>query len=296
MEHTTHLEQPLVSILMTAYNREKYIEEAIQSVLNSSYQNFELIIVDDCSKDRTVEIARRFEKKDLRVKVYVNPQNLGDYPNRNKAASYAKGKYLKYVDADDLIYAFGLSVMVEEMEKNPSAAYGLNGISQDDNGIYPRLVDPVAAYEMEYEEQLGVFGLPPTNSIIRKDVFERELGFKTAKMVSDMEMWHRLSLRYPMMVFPYGLTWCRSSHTDSESGKWMNDPAVKYEYLRVRRHFLCLEECPLIENKKNNIRKKIARSQAKLIVNLMLKFKRKIVNDILVQDSISIVELCRMSF
>jgi glycosyltransferase involved in cell wall biosynthesis len=93
-----------------------YIAEAIDSVINSNYQNWELIIVDDCSKDRTVEIARKYEKQDDRIKVYVNKTNLGDYPNRNRAASYAKGKYLKYVDADDLIYPHGLEVMVRALE------------------------------------------------------------------------------------------------------------------------------------------------------------------------------------
>ena len=88
--------QALVSVLMTSFNRDKYIAEAIDSVLASTYQNWELIIVDDCSKDKTVEIAKSYEAKDNRIKVYVNKKNLGDYPNRNKAASYAKGKYIKY--------------------------------------------------------------------------------------------------------------------------------------------------------------------------------------------------------
>src|SRR4051812_47750099 len=92
---------PLVSVLMTSYNREKYIAQAIESVIASTYSNLELIIVDDCSKDSTVSIARSYAENDKRVKVYVNEKNLGDYPNRNKAASYATGKYLKYVDADD---------------------------------------------------------------------------------------------------------------------------------------------------------------------------------------------------
>jgi glycosyltransferase involved in cell wall biosynthesis len=73
---------PLVSVLMTAYNREKYIADAISSVLNSTYKNFELIIVDDGSKDATVQIAKQFEAKDERVTVYQNEKNLGDYNNR----------------------------------------------------------------------------------------------------------------------------------------------------------------------------------------------------------------------
>src|SRR5690606_2521559 len=98
---------PLVSVLMTVYNREKYIAEAIKSVLASTYQNWELIIVDDQSMDNSVAIAQSFAQKDPRIQVHVNKENLGDYPNRNRAASYAKGKYLKYVDSDDLIYPYG---------------------------------------------------------------------------------------------------------------------------------------------------------------------------------------------
>ena len=72
-------------------------------MLASSYQDWELIIVDDVSTDTSAAIAKSYEKKDARIKVYVNEQtNLGDYPNRNKAASYAKGKYIKYLDADDI--------------------------------------------------------------------------------------------------------------------------------------------------------------------------------------------------
>src|SRR5690349_18425307 len=115
------MESPLVSVLMTSYNREKYIAEAIESVLASSYKNFELIIVDDCSRDKTVAIAKEYAAKDGRVKVFVNEKNLGDYPNRNQAASYAKGKYIKFLDADDLIYHYGLDVMVNYMERFPQA-------------------------------------------------------------------------------------------------------------------------------------------------------------------------------
>ena len=75
------MEAPLVSVLMTAYNRQQFIAEAIESVLASTYINFELIIVDDCSKDDTVLIAKTYEKLDARIQVHINEQNLGDYGN-----------------------------------------------------------------------------------------------------------------------------------------------------------------------------------------------------------------------
>lgn len=104
--------QPLVSILMTSYNREEYIAQAIQSVLDSSFTNFELIIVDDGSKDQTLKIARSFAERDKRIKIYINEQNLGDYPNRNQAAKYAEGAYIKYLDSDDYLLPGGLNIVL----------------------------------------------------------------------------------------------------------------------------------------------------------------------------------------
>ena len=128
---------PIVSILTTVYNREKYLAACIDSVLASSYQDWELIIVDDVSTDTSVAIAKSYEQKDARIKVYVNAKNLGDYPNRNKAASYAKGKYLKYLDADDVIYPHGLEVMVHTMEQFPEAGLGISQKVAEDIKPYP---------------------------------------------------------------------------------------------------------------------------------------------------------------
>jgi glycosyltransferase involved in cell wall biosynthesis len=83
---------PIVLILTTVYNRKKYIGACIESVLASIYKDWELIIVDDQSNDNSVAIAQKYEEKDARIKVYINETNLGDYPNRNQAASYAQGK------------------------------------------------------------------------------------------------------------------------------------------------------------------------------------------------------------
>lgn len=116
---------PLVSVLMTVYNREMYIAEAIESVLQSTYSNFELIIVDDCSKDKSVAIANSYAAKDKRVCVVVNEQNLGDYPNRNKAASFATGEWMMYVDSDDKMNADGIEQCVRVMQQYPGKVFGM---------------------------------------------------------------------------------------------------------------------------------------------------------------------------
>lgn len=92
---------PLVSVLITAFNRENFIAEAIQSVLNQTYQNFELIIVDDSSTDGTLEIAQ--QSSDTRIRLYKNDYNLGQFANRNFAASLARGEIILFVDSDDKI-------------------------------------------------------------------------------------------------------------------------------------------------------------------------------------------------
>ena len=233
-------EQPLVSVLMTAYNREKYIGEAIESVLASSYTNFELIIVDDNSKDATASIAKTYEAKDARIKVFVNEQNIGDYPNRNKAASYAKGKYLKYVDADDVIYPWGLSLLVEMMEQFPDAGWGLCSLGQNNSRPFPFQLSPKEAYLYHYKGP-GLFHKAPLSSIIKKDVFYKINGFREIRMAGDFDMWHRLAQSYPVVLMPHGIVWYRK-HGEQEM---MSYNAFVPIYEQLKKDYLRSENCPL---------------------------------------------------
>ena len=129
--------RPLVSVLITSYNREKYLAEAIESVLASSYPDFELIIVDDCSTDNSINIIRHYEAKDNRIMVYINEKNVGQFKNRNIAASYATGVFIKYLDSDDIMFPDCLNVMVEAMEKYPEAGVGTVTIDRFDRQGLP---------------------------------------------------------------------------------------------------------------------------------------------------------------
>jgi glycosyltransferase involved in cell wall biosynthesis len=94
--------QPLISVSMPAYNAELYIAESIESVLNQNYQNFELLVCDDGSTDRTLEIIQSYEKKDSRIKVFSVEKNIGLASVRNLISSKAHGKYIALLDSDDL--------------------------------------------------------------------------------------------------------------------------------------------------------------------------------------------------
>lgn len=110
--------KPLVSIVTPAYNVEKYIEETINSVLNQTYQNWEMIIVEDCSKDRTYDIIQKFSKEDKRIKLFKNEKNSGVSFTRNRAIDMAKGKYISFLDADDLWDKEKLEKQIAFMEQN----------------------------------------------------------------------------------------------------------------------------------------------------------------------------------
>ena len=92
--------KPKVSILIPLYNSEKYIAQTIQSALNQTWENKEIIIVDDGSSDNSFEIARKFES-DI-VKVFLQ-KNSGSCITRNEAFSFSSGEYIQYLDADDLL-------------------------------------------------------------------------------------------------------------------------------------------------------------------------------------------------
>ena len=213
-------EMPLVSVLMTAYNRQNYISEAVESVLSSTYKNFELIIVDDCSSDNTAAIAKDFEKKDNRVMVYVNEKNLGDYANRNKAASFAKGKYLKYLDSDDYMYPHSLEIMVEYMQAHADVALAFcDHVIQDDATIYPIKYFPDEAYKIHFLKG-GLFHAGPGGTILSREKFDEEGGFAETRFLSDTDLIMRLALKHPILKIQPALIWWRiHQHQEMEFEK-----------------------------------------------------------------------------
>ena len=264
------LKQPLVSVLMTVFNREAYIKEAIQSVIDSTYTNWELIITDDQSKDNSLEIAKSYELRDDRIKVYLNEENLGDYTNRNKAASYAKGKYLKYVDADDMLYPYGLELLVYYMEQFPEAGFGLCSLEQDPERIYPFQLSPQQIYSRNYFEKRTVFHKAPLSSIIKRSVFEKEKGFANVRHYGDFEMWLRLSKKNNLVLMPHGIVWYRISDGQEAAIRKQN-PMNELKTFHAALAHIEASDCPL----SNAERETVILSYKKKIASLILSNFRK---------------------
>lgn len=262
---------PKISVLMTAYNRAKYIGEAIESVIRSTFQDWELIIVDDISSDATLEIAKNYASRDARIKVFLNEKNLGDYPNRNKAASLASGKYLKYVDADDQLYEHGLELMWENMERFPDADWGLMSLSQDTDRPFPFQLSPAEVYKRHYFHK-AVFLKAPLSAIIKKTVFEKANGFLPVRHYGDYELWHRLALHHPVVLMQDGLVWWRG-HAEQEASKRKSKPWVAIETANAALANIKNADCPLSEDDKKTVIKKLNNFKAGAIIRQLKALK-----------------------
>lgn len=132
---------------MPAYNAEKYLDESINSILNQTFKDFEFIIVNDCSKDRTKEIIEKFKKKDKRIILLNNKNNLKVPLTRSRGLKIARGKYIAVMDADDIAIKNRLELQYYFMEKNQDIFMcGGSAIVMDEEGktigIFKKINDP----------------------------------------------------------------------------------------------------------------------------------------------------------
>lgn len=127
---------PLVSVLMPAYNRETMVAGAIRSIQNQTFHDWELIILDDASTDKTMDVCRGFEAEDKRIRVLANEQNLGVGETRNRLLTFASGKYIAIQDSDDTSVPERLAYEIEVLESKPDIGI-VSGVTEwidSDNG------------------------------------------------------------------------------------------------------------------------------------------------------------------
>jgi glycosyltransferase involved in cell wall biosynthesis len=184
-------QEPLVSVLTPVYNGEAFLVECIESVLRQDYTNYEYIIVNNCSKDRTLEIATDYAKKDSRIRVQNNSEFVGVIENHNIAVRLISpnSKYCKVVSADDWLFPDCLRRMVELAEAHSSvgivSSYQVSGSGTDPRNwhvnnvhiAYPSHV--VAGRDICRSQLLGgpyVFGAP-TAIMYRSDLVRKERSF-----------------------------------------------------------------------------------------------------------------------
>ena len=138
------METPLVSIITPTFNSEKYIADALVSVQQQSYSNWEMILVDDGSTDNTTQIISAFLEKDDRIKLYTLQKNSGAGVARNEAIQMAKGRYIAFLDSDDLWRPIKLQRQVDFMisQNQPFAFSFYDCIDEAGNALHKRVEAP----------------------------------------------------------------------------------------------------------------------------------------------------------
>lgn len=125
--------QPLISVIIPVYNVEDYLRECVDSVINQTYKNLEIILVDDGSTDSSGKICDKYAEKDKRVRV-VHKENSGPSKTRNVGLGHAKGKYIYFLDSDDYIEPNALELLVNTAESNGADLVFFDALSFSDDG------------------------------------------------------------------------------------------------------------------------------------------------------------------
>lgn len=187
---------PLVSVIMPVYNSEKYLNEAIQSILNQTYENIELIIIDDCSTDFSKEIIKNINSE--KINFIKNEKNMGVSFTRNLGFKLAKGKYIALMDADDISLPTRIKMQVEFLEKNKEFGLVSGHFESFKKYLY---LEKKSIRKVILNSEYIKANLLFTNSVcggcamIRKDIIlNNDIYFDTSLiMAEDFDLWRRIN-------------------------------------------------------------------------------------------------------
>jgi glycosyltransferase involved in cell wall biosynthesis len=215
--------EPLVSVLTPVYNGEKFLAGCIRSVLAQTYRNFVYIIVNNCSTDRTLEIAESFAKQDSRIRIHNNTEFLNVVDNHNKAFTLIpeEAKYSQNVDADDWIFPHCLSEMVKVAEQYPTVgmvtSYVLCGSRIGWTGLpYPStFVKGTDICRSRLLKGLKVFGGPSASLLRASVVKEMQPFYKVGNYHGDTEAYLDLLQRHDFGFVHQVLSFNREGGDDS---------------------------------------------------------------------------------
>lgn len=209
---------PTISVIIPTYNRAGMVSEAIESVLSQTYDDRELIVVDDGSTDETEAVVSSF----LPGLIYIHQEHQGVSAARNRGIAHARGEYLAFLDSDDLWHKDKLSRQMWFMESHPGALICYTNEIWIRRGVR---VNPMNKHR-KYSGMIFPYCLPlciisPSSALIARGLLD-EVGMfdETLTVCEDYDLWLRIAARYPIYFLEDPLIVKRGGHADQLSRRW----------------------------------------------------------------------------
>ncbi len=255
-----------ISVIITCYNREEFISNAIESVLSSEFKDFELIIVDDTSHDKSWEIINKYSKDDSRIKAYRNEANLGDYRNRNYSVTLCSSDLIKFVDSDDEIYPHSLTVFYDSFLQFPNAGlYVSSKYPELLNKKFPILLSPKETFEIHFL-QYGILDVGPLSVMFNKKNLLMAGSFSGLRYVGDTEVFLKIAARTSTVLLNGSLVFWRQ-----HEGQEIKSEALVFDRerisLKIYKEVLLSDNSPL----NNRISKKILKHKKRELIISVIK-------------------------
>lgn len=244
---------PTVSVIIASYNHEKFVEECIQSVLNQTFQDFEIIITDDGSSDRTVEIIESFS--DPRIKLFKHPKNRGAVIATNNCFLHSSGKYIANLSSDDAWYPEKLETQVKFLEQHPETAIVFGKVDWVDesgeiitgeNKPYLEVFNVQNRSRFEWSRHFFYKGnaLCAPSSLIRRECIP-EVGLLNPAFANlpDFDLWVRICLKHNIKILDQKLVRFRkmSDNSNASSDTGENNIRIRFEYGQVLNNYLAIQ-------------------------------------------------------
>ncbi|MBI5418627.1 MAG: glycosyltransferase family 2 protein [Deltaproteobacteria bacterium] len=235
---------PKVSVCIPTYNYAHYLPDAVGSVLAQTFPDYELVVVDNCSTDKTPDIVRKYIDSGAKIRYYRNERNVGQTGNFNLCLKYAAGDYIKILCADDLLEPACLEKLVSAMESHPRASLAGSARMLVNDSLRPL---KVLSYSDRFVEDNGFNVIKrcllkgnligePTSVLFRKIHAER--GFTTTyKQLIDLEMWFHLLEQGDFVFLPEPLSKFRR-HEGQLTWEYIKDPAFFGDGWRIFNEYI----------------------------------------------------------
>ncbi len=242
--------KPKVSIIIASYNHEKYIEDAINSVFNQTYQDFEIVIVDDCSKDNSVKKIQKF--KDKRIKLICLDRNGGQFAATNKCIEESNGQYLAILNSDDKFCSEKIEKQVKVLDDNSNikAVFTFVSFIDEDGNVVKDKKDTWFEQpnrtRYEWLNHFFYYGnkLCHPSVLLRRECHDK-LGYykESFSQMADFDFWIKLCLNYEIFIIPEELTMFRiranNANRSSNSSETLN--RTLWEYTDILNNYLSIK-------------------------------------------------------